>query len=138
MPAYNSTGEPWAPDTSHLAFMEIRAKAIKDLNARDKRLSHGRLNAANNFSPYVEHEREHGVGTDLIVDPVLASIKHTGEETQKLTASRWAQFCKKPQSEEAYRAKLTKRNCDDRLDAAIVRGEEVEHSLQHLSNSRKA
>lgn len=126
---FNKDTTPWSVETSRLALQEIRRQVIIDLNARDERLSRGRMNAGNHFSPYDEVKNENGQGSTFVVDPLLASIKHSGEDTIALTNSRWADFISTPQDEKPYRDKLFKRDQTDRLAAMKAAGQEVEDSL---------
>lgn len=125
----NLDGTRWGADTGHLALQEIRAKAIADLKARDERLSRGALNAENHYSPYREVQKEHGQGSSFIVDPLLSSIRHSGEDTILLTQKRWAEFTSNPQDEKPYRDKLLKKTEGDRLNAMKAAGQDVEDSL---------
>lgn len=132
---FNKDGTPWSADTGHLALQDIRRQAIDDLKAREERMSRGRMNAENHYSPYHEVQKENGQGSTFVVDPLLASLKHTGEETILLTQKRWAEFTSKPQDEKPYRDKLLKRTQGDRLSAMKAAGQEVEDSLTPIPDA---
>ena len=132
---FNEDGTPWSPETGHLALQEIRKTAIADLNARDERLSRGQLNAANHYSPYREVQKEHGQGSSFVVDPLLSSIRHSGEETILLTEKRWREFTSEPQDEAPYRDKLAACTKTERLNAAKCAGQGVEDSLGAVPES---
>lgn len=126
---FNKDGAPWGVETGHLALQEIRQKAIADLKDRDERLSRGRLNAETHYSPYIEKPKENGQGSSFVVDPLLSSIRHTGEDTILLTEKRWRQFASEPQDEKPYRDKMIERTQAERLNAAKTAGQAVEDSL---------
>lgn len=126
-------GESWGAETSNLALQDLRSKAIVDLNKRDGRLSRGRLNEANGYSPYREVVRKDGRGTNYKVDMVLSEIKHTGAETLALTKSRWAEFCEAPQDEKPYTDRLVTHTRDKQLAAMKAAGKEVAESLASIA-----
>ena len=139
----NEQGHEWDAETTALAFDEVRDKAKAELHARDERLSGGRLNAENRYSPCREVPRKRAEGSDspvepgvdLVPDPALASIKHTGEEMLNLTKRRWAEWCEKPRPEGKYRDELAKRRRADRLDAMKAAGAEVDRSTKRPSDA---
>lgn len=126
---FNKDRTPWSPETGHLALQEIRKQVIADLHARDERLSRGGLSAENHYSPYREVQKENGQGSHFVVDPLLSSIRHSGEETILLTEKRWREFVSEPQDEKPYRDKLIQSGQVDRLNAAKAAGQAVEDSL---------
>lgn len=132
---FNKDRTPWSVETGHLALQGIRKQAIIDLNARDERLSRGRMNAGNHFSPYDEVQNENGQGSTFVVDPLLASIKHSGEETILLTEKRWREFTSTPQDEAPYRDKLSAHTKTARLNAAKCAGQAVEDSLGDVAEA---
>ncbi|MCK5641154.1 MAG: hypothetical protein KAJ19_10165 [Gammaproteobacteria bacterium] len=132
---FNKDGTPWSPETGHLALRDIRKQVIADLNARDERLSRGQLNAENHYSPYREVPKENNQGSSFIVDPLLSSIRHTGEDTILLTEKRWREFTAEPQDEKPYRDKLIQRSQVDKLNAAKTAGQAVEDSLASVAEA---
>lgn len=132
---FNKDGSPWSAEAGHLALQDIRKQVVIDLNARDERLSRGRMNADNYFSPYNEVQNESGQGSTFVVDPLLASIKHSGEETILLTEKRWREFTSEPQDEAPYRDKLVAHTKAESLDAAKRAGQEVEDSLGAVADA---
>lgn len=125
----NANGESWGAETSNVALQDIRSSVISDLNKRDGQLSRGRLNADNNYAPYREQARADGTGSTFVIDPVLAEIKHTGDEMQNLVRARWGKFCETQQDEKPYVEELVKRTRDARLAAMKAAGEDAEASL---------
>lgn len=132
---FNKDGTPWGVETGHLALQEIRQKVIADLKARDERLSRGRLSAETHYSPYIEVQKDNGEGSSFVVDPLLSSIRHTGEDTILLTEKRWREFTAEPQDEKPYREKLIQRSQGNRLKAAKAAGQAVEDSLGAIADA---
>lgn len=112
-----------------MAFREIRADAILALRARDERRSQGKLNAANRYSPVTEIKKDNDQGSVFVPDPVLVSIRHTGEDLSLLSRSRWATFCSEPQDEKPYMERIQDRDRDDRLSRMKAAGQPIEDSL---------
>lgn len=135
----NTNGIEWSRDTADMALQEIRAQAIQDLLDRDEQRSGGRMCKANNYAAYTEHELknkslhpEQGMrrgNIQVVIDPVLASIRHTGDEEQQLLAARWAEFCSEPRDEEPYRHKIQAKLRTERIKQLLGRGQDVEKSL---------
>lgn len=125
----NVNGNPWGPDTSNVVLQDLRSAVIADLNARDERLSRGRLNAANRYAPFRERQKEDGTGSIFEIDPVLSEIKYTGEEVQHLLQSRWADFCETPKDETPYVEELVKRTRHNQIAKLKTAGSEVQASL---------
>lgn len=125
----NDDGTSWGSDTARLAFREIRTDAIRALRARDERLSQGQLNAANRYSPVTEIKKDNDQGSVFVPDPVLVSIRHTGEDLSILSRSRWATFCSKPQDEKPYVKRIRDRDRNDRLARMEAAGQPIEDSL---------
>lgn len=128
----NTNGESWDAETSNLVLQDLRSTAIADLNRRDEQLSRGRLSAANRYSPYSEKKRGDGTGSTFVVDPVLGSLRHTGEEMQTLVRARWGDFCGTPQDEKPIAERLLKRTRAERLAVMQAAGKEVQATLEPI------
>jgi hypothetical protein len=122
-------GKTWAADTSQFALQKIRAKAQADLDARDERRSQGQLNKANKYSPYREVKDDRGTGSTFQVDPVLSTLRCTGEELTNLTCKRWAEFCAEPRDEKPYAEELLQATRDKVISMVQASGQSVEDSL---------
>lgn len=133
----NTNGKEWPIETSNLALDRIRKSVIADLNARDEERSGGKMNASNHWSPVVgiekkavarsgeDGEQREYTDTHYVTDPVLAAMKHTGEDEQRLLESRWADFCSEPQAEAPYRKEITQDRREAKLDKMRKGGTEV-------------
>jgi len=125
----NKDGTEWSVETSNMAFANIRAKALDDLHDYEERVSGGRLNAENQWCPLVAQDKSDGSGTLNVPDPVLASLKSSGDDQQTLVNARWAKFCNEPQDETPFRKGLDVTARTDLIVERSAAGESIEEAL---------
>jgi len=112
-----------------MAFANIRTKALDDLHEYEERASNGRLNAENQYCPLVAQDKSDGSGTLNVPDPVLAALKSSGEDQEKLLNARWAKFCGEPQDEAPFRENLDATARTDLIVERSAAGEKIEEAL---------
>lgn len=95
----NPDGTKWRMDTTERAHQEFHKKALADLHDHEERMSGGRMNAENHWSPLVANVNPDSGHTIMVPDPALVAMKHSGDDQQNLTNARWAAFCSEPQDE---------------------------------------
>jgi len=126
---------PWSSKCATLVLLDIRKKAELDLLRLDEHRSGGRLNADNGYSTYVDVTNDpDAMNRKYRPDPVLASFKHSGVDTDKLTAKRWAEFCAEPRDEEATIAALGLGVAENAIATQISEGEELEAQIAALGS----
>ena len=82
----------WPADKSRAKYEQCRREAVAELRARD--VERG-LPA--DGCTYLVHEDEAG-HQSVTVNPLWASLKHTGDETMELTEDKWAAFTEVPRN----------------------------------------
>ena len=126
----------WSSENATLVLLDIRRKAERDLLVLDEQRSGGRLNAENGYSTYVDVTNDpKAQNRKYRPDPVLASFKHSGVDTDTLTAKRWGEFCSKPQDEEATIARFGLNKAENAIAGMVERGAELEAAV---SEAKKA
>lgn len=140
LPVDSATGKPWESANATRMVQSIRAKANDDLNANDERRSDGRLCAENEYSTLPPFNED--IKGPQRVEPIaeLVALKHTGHDTDALTAKRWAEFCKEPQDQVASMATLEGDSRTQRIERDIADGDELEREVagEHCSKPIKA
>lgn len=138
----NNDGNFWGAETSQLAFADIRQTVKRDLQRLDERRSDGRMNADNGWSPatlvvdarpvgkFGDKEAEHGV---FKVDPVLAGIHHSGDESRNLFRERWAQFCRAPQDETEFHERVVVKRREATLATMLSDGKSIAAEVAAIS-----
>ncbi len=132
----NADGTAWGIESTQLALRTLKSKCKNDLHDMEERESGGRLNAENRYSPVIEVMRDKdnaALGSVRHADPVLASIKHTGQELESLLKSRWATFCESPQDEQPYLDQMIKALRTDAMAVMKSDGETIEERLGGLT-----
>lgn len=125
----NQDGSEWAQKTANAKINEIKQAVKREMLARDEERSGGRMNAGNNWAPYVEVPKDAGghdphgpMGARYVIDPALAAIKHTGADSEALIKERWAEFCAAPRDEKAYAEQLERRMREEQLNKLRASG----------------
>lgn len=129
---FNESGQPWQDvETWGAVTKRLRARALRELQARDERLSGGAMNAGNAWTPATISRVKRGAGVKItyIPNPALVKMKHSGKEMNDLFARYTAQFCAEPQDEEAWAKRLIGACREKQLAAAIDKGAAVAESL---------
>ena len=133
VPTDSKNDRPWLSSNATLVVLDIRKKAELDLLRLDEHRSGGRLNAANGYATCVLVEGEAGdPNARWVADPVLSAFKHSGLDTDKLTAKRWAEFCAEPRDEEATIAALGLCVAKKAIAERITEGEELEAQIKAM------
>lgn len=132
----NPNGKQWGVEASGVAYDDIHKQAVRDLCARDERLSGGQMNAGNNYAPYNVVEKPGSdtarapAGSRYVVNPLLVAMRHTGDEELQLTNARWAEFCSEPRDEKPYLDRILQQRRQDRLTVMVTAGANVSESLK--------
>ena len=132
VPTDSKNDRPWLSANATLVVLDIRKKAERDLLRLDEHRSGGRLNAENGYSTCVLNGVPDDPNATYVADPVLAAFKHSGVDTDKLTAKRWAEFCSEPRDEEATIAALGLCVAKKAIAERISEGEELEAQLKAM------
>lgn len=137
VPIDSENDRPWSSNNATLALLDIRRKAELDLLRLDEYRSGGRLNAANGYSTCVDvTEDPDAKNRQYRPDPVLASMKHSGVDTDKLTAKRWAEFCSEPRNEEATIAHLGLNTATNAIGEMKKRGAKLEKEIAAIPEEK--
>lgn len=95
-------GNEWPPEFSRARLKLMRAECVSAMRGRDEKRSGGRLCAGNGYRPYtVIADKSKGGRYTPQTD--LVRIRHKGQDTRKLLAGQWAEFCAQPQDLEAWK-----------------------------------
>jgi len=131
----DENGEQWPADAAGLAFEDMRAQCRAALNERDEKLSGGRLNAGNNFSPNTLIGEPGSENSTYLVDAVLSSLKHTGDDMVRLLRSRWATFCSVGRDPSEWVKRAREQSRADQIKAMLSDGEAVEQQLADIAKA---
>jgi hypothetical protein len=89
----------WSLDRTAAKQAEFRKEAVDFMNNRDlERAKAVGLKVTDGFVG-LPTQRTDAEG-NIFVDPLAASIKHSGLETEDMWIPKWQEFCSKPQNEE--------------------------------------
>ena len=137
VPTDSKHNRPWSSANATLVVLDIRKKADLDLLRLDEQRSGGRLNEANGYSTYVETSNPDSLNRTFRADPVLSAMKHSGEDTDRLTAKRWAEFCAVPRDEEGTIAALGLNKAENAIAGMVERGAELEAAVTEAKKAPK-
>lgn len=132
VPIDSKRNKPWLSANATLVALHIRQQAESDLLALDEQRSGGRLNAENGYSTLMLVSSPDEKNAKYTVDPVLSALKHTGADTDRLAAKRYAEFCSVPQDEEATIARLGLNEAENEIAKRIERGADLEAQIAEL------
>ena len=137
VPIDSKNDRPWLSANATLVLLDIRKKAELDLLRLDEHRSGGLLNAANGYATCVDTTADpDSLNRTFRPDPVLASFKHSGVDTDILTAKRWADFCSVPRDEEKTIAELGLGVTENAIAARIEAGASLEAEIAALGGGK--
>lgn len=88
---------PWPSTKANYRYQQMRDEIVAELRARDL------ANGVPEGGKISRIEKDSSGAERLVIDPVLQSVVHSGEETNDLLYDRWWAFCESPQDSSQVR-----------------------------------
>jgi hypothetical protein len=98
----DKNGNEWPAEFSRAKLHVMRAECVTAMRCRDEELSGGRLCEKSGYRPYTVVE-DKALGGRYTPQTDLVLIRHKGQDTRRMLAGRWAEFCSQPQDLEAWK-----------------------------------
>lgn len=127
----SATHEPWDADNANAMLQHFRAQCVDAMRKRDEIKSGGRMNAENDWSTMRLSGEPDDPATKMVVDPELAALKHSGEDTEKVLLKMWAEFCSEPRDQKQYVAQF---QLERRIEQAAERAEKASAVVAELDS----